>query len=104
MAAPPMAQLPADGVIRLTELGYRAWGPEVVHYRIDRKRFRAATTELLGPDGKSVPFQISGDTLTFVAALEKGQTADAGCSHCRIVIYARSAPWWCAKLRGMGAG
>jgi hypothetical protein len=74
--AQEMALVPADGVIRLTEYGYRDWGPEVLQYRVDTKAFRPGKLALLGPDGAAVPFQISDGVLSFVAALAKGQTAE----------------------------
>jgi len=31
------AEVPADGRISVTDYGYRDWGPELVHYRVDLK-------------------------------------------------------------------
>jgi len=66
--------VPASGVIQLTDYGYRAWGPELVQYRLDLAQFPPGNQVLLGPDGKAVPFQIKVGVLSFVAELPKGQT------------------------------
>lgn len=71
-----MAAVPADGVIRLTEYGYRDWGPELLHYRLDAKQAPAGKLVLVTPDGKRVPCQVKDGVLSFVAALQKGQTAE----------------------------
>ena len=71
-----MPEVPRNGEIRLTEYGYRNWGPELVRYRIDPKQFPQRKSVLLGPDGKAVPFQIHEGTLSFVAELAKGQTVE----------------------------
>ncbi len=70
------AEVPQNGEIRLTEYGYRNWGPELVRYRIDPKQFPQRNNVLLGPDGNAVPFQINGGMLSFVAELAKGQTVE----------------------------
>ena len=71
---PQRAAVPADGVIQLTDHGYRNWGPERVQYRLDPAQFPPGNRVLLGPDGKSVPFQIKASILSFVAELATGQT------------------------------
>ncbi|MCY2952558.1 MAG: hypothetical protein NTU53_11360 [Planctomycetota bacterium] len=71
---PQRAAVPGDGVIQLTDHGYRNWGPELVQYRIDPAQFPPGNRVLLSPDGKAVPFQIKADVLSFVAELSKGQT------------------------------
>jgi hypothetical protein len=70
----PMAAVPGDGVIRLTDYGHRDWGPEVLRYRVDTSRFRQGKPVLLDGEGKAVPFQIKEDVLTFVAGVEKGKS------------------------------
>jgi hypothetical protein len=70
------AAVPADGVIRLTDYGYRDWGPELVHYTLDTKRFPAKKLALLDKDGKAVPCQVNDGMLSFVAGLKKGETVD----------------------------
>ncbi|MBM4037709.1 MAG: hypothetical protein FJ290_04270, partial [Planctomycetes bacterium] len=71
--------VPPDGVIRLTDHGFRNWGPEVVRYAIDARKFPVGRLALTGEDGKAVPFQIKAEagksTLLFVAAVPKGKTA-----------------------------
>jgi hypothetical protein len=52
----PMAAVPGDGVIRLTDYGHRDWGPEVLRYRVDTSRFRQGKLVLLDGEGKAVPF------------------------------------------------
>jgi len=76
--SPPhrMAEVPRNGEIRLTEYGYRNWGPELVRYRIDAKQFPRRRSVLLGPDGNAMPFQINEGRLSFVAELAKGQTVE----------------------------
>ena len=71
-----MAEVPNDGVIRFIDYGYRNWGPELVRYRIDPKQFPQRKSELLGPDGNAVPFQINEGMLSFVAELAKGQAVE----------------------------
>lgn len=63
-----------NGVIRLRDYGYRDWGGELVHYRVDTGRFRPGQLVLLGPDGKAVPFQVRRGVLSFVARLAKGKS------------------------------
>jgi hypothetical protein len=70
----PMATVPGDGVIRLTDYGHRDWGPQVLHYRVDTSRFRPGKLVLLDADGKAVPFQIKDNVLSFVAEVEKGES------------------------------
>jgi len=57
------AKVPDSGVIQLTEHGYRRWGPELVRYRIDEKKF---------PSGKrvlsTVPVEADGSALFRVPA------------------------------------
>jgi len=67
---------PGMAKFRLTEYGYRNWGPELVRYRIDPNQFPQRNSVLLGPDGKSVPFQINEGMLSFVA--EFGQGSNGG--------------------------
>ncbi len=67
-------RVPANGKITITDYGYRDWGPELVHYTLNTKRFRPGRLALLDGTGKAVPFQIDGNTLTFVAAVPKGAT------------------------------
>ena len=76
------AIVPDDGVIRMTEYGFRDWGPALVHYRINTKKWDAKKLELLDSAGNLVPFQIATprkaeDTsvLAFVATLPKGASA-----------------------------
>lgn len=67
--------VPDDGRITIADYGYRDWGPELVHYTIDTKRFRAGSLVLLDADGTAVPFQIEAGALAFVASVPKGQSA-----------------------------
>ena len=69
------ARVPADGKITITDYGYRDWGPELVNYTVDPAHVSAETLSLVDASGKSVPFQIDGDTLSFVASVPKGGTA-----------------------------
>lgn len=73
-AGPGRAVVPANGAIVLTEYGYRNWGPELVHYQIDTRAFQPGKLALLNPSGTAIPFQITGNTLSFVAALKKNQS------------------------------
>jgi len=70
----PMAAVPDDGNIRLTDYGYRDWGPELVRYRVDTERFVPGKLVLTGPDGRAVPFQIEDGVLSFVAGLKRGES------------------------------
>ncbi len=71
--------VPADGVITLTDYGFREWGPELVHYAIDTKQFKPGKLELLDDTGNAVPFRIvkgpKGAVLEFVAKVAKGGTS-----------------------------
>ena len=69
------AAVPDDGRITLTDYGYRDWGPELLEYRVDTKRFPPGRLVLLGPGGKAVPFQIDRGVLAFVASVPKGAHA-----------------------------
>ncbi|NQT88292.1 hypothetical protein HQ560_16105, partial [bacterium] len=67
--------VPDDGRMAITDLGYREWAPELVHYRVDTARFVPGKLVLLDADGKAVPFQIDGNALAFVASAPEGGTA-----------------------------
>ena len=67
--------VPADGRIAIADHGYRDWGPELVHYGVDTKRFPPGRLALLDGEGRAVPFQIDGGVLAFVASVPKGGTA-----------------------------
>ena len=67
--------VPKDGRIRITDYGYRDWGPELVHYRLDTQRFPPGRLVLTDAAGKAVPFQVDGGVLAFVASVPKGETA-----------------------------
>ena len=72
--------VPDDGVIKLTDYGFREWGPELVHYTLDTRRFAPGKLVLLDDAGKAVPFNIEkgadgGAVLAFVAAVSSGATA-----------------------------
>jgi len=73
-----LAQVPADGRITLTDYGYRNWGPEVVRYPIDTRKFPPGRLALLDEEGKAVPFQIQTaggkSELAFVAAVPRGKS------------------------------
>jgi len=69
------AVVPTDGRIVLTDYGYRDWGPELVHYGIDTRRFGPGRLVLLDAGGKAVPFQIDDRTLAFVASVPSGGAA-----------------------------
>ena len=73
VAATPRA-VPDDGRIVMTDYGCRDWGPDLVHFRVDTKRFPPGQVVLHDAAGQPVPFQIEGDVLSFVASLPKGQT------------------------------
>ncbi len=61
-----------DGRITIADHGYRNWGPELVQYTLDTKRFRPGRLVLLDAAGEAVPFQIDGGVLAFVASVPKG--------------------------------
>lgn len=61
--------VPDDGKIILKNYSTREWGPEPVRYTLDTARFKPGCLVLLDETEKAVPFQIIGNTLTFVAAL-----------------------------------
>jgi len=67
--------VPDDGTIRLVDCGFRDWGPELVRFTLDTKKFEPGRLVLLASDGKAVPFQVQDGTLMFVAAVPKGKTA-----------------------------
>ena len=67
--------VPPDGRIRIADLGYRDWGPELVHYALDTARLRPGRLVLLDARGKAVPFQVEGGVLAFVATVPKGGEA-----------------------------
>ena len=69
------AVVPDDGKITLADYGYRDWQGELVHYRVDTKRFRVGSLVLLDAAKQAVPFQIDGRTLAFVASVPKGGRA-----------------------------
>ena len=73
-----LTSVPADGLIRLTDYGFRDWGPEVVRYSMDTPKFLPGRLVLAREDGTSVPLQIKTEggrsTLMFVAAVPKGKT------------------------------
>ncbi|OPZ25953.1 MAG: hypothetical protein BWZ02_02235 [Lentisphaerae bacterium ADurb.BinA184] len=66
--------VPADGKLTLTDYGIRGWGPELIHFTLDTKRFTPGQVTVIGPDGTAVPAQTDGETLAFVASLPKGQS------------------------------
>ena len=76
MAADTMATaaVPDNGRIAITDYGYRDWGPELVHYRVDTARFPPGKLVLLDQAGRAVPFQIDDGVLSFVASAAKGKT------------------------------
>jgi hypothetical protein len=78
-SATTYAPVPADGLITLTDYGFREWGPELVHYALDTKRFTPGKLALLNDAGQPVPFQVvktpQGAVLEFVAAVAKGGTS-----------------------------
>ncbi len=67
--------VPQDGVITLTDYGYRDWDPELVHYLVAPAFFRAGHCVLRDAAGAEVPCQIDGNVLSFVAGLPKGKQA-----------------------------
>ncbi|HOF87015.1 MAG TPA: hypothetical protein PLZ36_02765 [Armatimonadota bacterium] len=73
------APVPEDGVITLTDYGFREWGPELVRYTLDTARFKPGKLVLLNDAGQAVPFQLQktpkGTVLVFVAAVAKGGTS-----------------------------
>ena len=73
----PLARsaVPEDGRIVMRDYGYRDWGPELVRYAVDAKRFPTGGLVLLDAAGKAVPFQIDGGVLAFVASVPKGGDA-----------------------------
>lgn len=68
------ASVPADGRMTMTDYGYRDWGPELVNYTVDTAKFHPGALVLLDGAGKAVPFQIDGNTLSYVAAVPDGGT------------------------------
>ncbi|MHB9024254.1 MAG: hypothetical protein ACYC7E_08770 [Armatimonadota bacterium] len=77
IAAPVIgrAAVPPDGKITLTEYGYRDWEPEPVSFTIDVKKFPPKDLRLTDGAGNRVPFQVDGNTLTFIASLKRGTAA-----------------------------
>jgi opacity protein-like surface antigen len=69
------ASVPADGKITITDYGYRDWGPELVQYTLDPARIQPRNVVLTDAHGGSVPCQIDGNTLSFVASVPKGGSA-----------------------------
>lgn len=69
------AEVPADGRISVTDYGYRDWGPELVHYRVDLKRFQPDKVVLVDSRAEWVPHQFDGNTLSFIASVPRGGTA-----------------------------
>ncbi len=68
------AELPADGVITLTDYGYRDWGPEPISYPLAGK-WKPGAFEVVDAEGNPVPFQVDGQTLTFIASVPNGGTS-----------------------------
>jgi hypothetical protein len=66
--------VPDDGKITLTDYGYRDWGPELVQYTVDPAKYAAGVT-VTDANGNTVPAQVNGNTLAFVASLPRGATA-----------------------------
>lgn len=64
-----------DGVITLTDYGYRDWDAELLHYTVDPAQFKPGNTVLHDANGNELPCQLDGSTLSFVAGVKKGQTA-----------------------------
>jgi hypothetical protein len=58
----------------MTDYGFRDWGPDLVHYNIDTKKFRPGKFQLTDSTGKVLASQVNGSTLSFVATLPKGQS------------------------------
>lgn len=78
-AQDPPPEVPADGVIRLADHGFRDWGPELLRYSIDPSQFKPGALDLVGPPGdKPVPFQIASvdgkAVLSFVGSVSKGKS------------------------------
>ncbi|MHB9131672.1 MAG: hypothetical protein ACYDBB_11365 [Armatimonadota bacterium] len=72
--------VPDDGVIKLTDYGFRDWGPELVHYSLGKGAFASGKFALIDQDGNAVPFQIGkgadgGKVLAFVASVKAGKTS-----------------------------
>ncbi|MHB9134757.1 MAG: hypothetical protein ACYDBB_27115 [Armatimonadota bacterium] len=78
LAAPadPVARalVPANGKMSITEYGYRDWGPELVEYTVDATKFKANAVALVDGAGTAIPFQIDGNTLSFVASVARNQS------------------------------
>lgn len=70
----PMARssVPANGILTITDYGFRDWGPQLVQYTVDTSRFRSGQCVLVGQQGHHVPCQIDGDVLSFVATVPQG--------------------------------
>jgi hypothetical protein len=70
--------VPRDGVITITDYGFREWGPELVHYRLDERELPGLVAVYDEAD-KPIPSQVvqtpQGRLLEFVAAVKKGGTA-----------------------------
>ncbi|MDP6359867.1 MAG: hypothetical protein QF473_32430, partial [Planctomycetota bacterium] len=67
--------VPDTGTIVLTDFsGARDWGPELIHFSLDTRRFKPGRLALLDADGKAVPFQVEDGELAFVAVLKKGSS------------------------------
>ena len=53
--------VPDDGVITITDYGYRDWAPEPVNYLFDGGRFDRDSVSVEDERGGSVPVQIEDD-------------------------------------------
>ncbi len=73
LAARAYVRVGNDGAITITDYGYRDWDPELVHFTVDPRVFQPGKCVLTDETGQSVPCQIDGDTLSFVAGLGKGK-------------------------------
>ena len=79
-AAPPVDPItrravPVDGTIAITDFGFRDWGPEPVHYRINGNDFAGGFLSVVDDAGTVVPSQVDNRVLTFMARVDKGRTA-----------------------------
>ncbi len=66
------AAVPENGQIVLTDYEIRDWGPEVVRYTLNTNRFSPVRLALLNAEGHAQPFQLEGNTLSFVASVARG--------------------------------
>jgi hypothetical protein len=67
--------VPDDGIINITDYGYRDWAPEPVNYLFDSGRIDSDAVSVVDERGRSVPVQVEDNVLTFMASVPTGGTS-----------------------------